>query len=133
MPRKACEGAAGLEMTALLSLEMEDFAGRPLRFSVGQCEPAGQRVCRRIRCGLISPGPGYRRERVARPVLVTTCLTCGHVRWASTTVPRLGEHCGSDSTAQGEGRGENCAHRADTNGPGRPSPAVIARRPAAVP
>jgi hypothetical protein len=42
MPRKALDkGAAGLEMTALLSLEIEDSAERPLRFSVGQFEQAG--------------------------------------------------------------------------------------------
>ncbi len=42
MPEKALDkGAAGLEMTALLSLEIEDLAERPLRFSVGQCEQAG--------------------------------------------------------------------------------------------
>lgn len=84
--------------------------------------------------GLINPRPGCGRERVAGPVRVTAgLLTCGHVHWASTIVPRLGEHCGSDSTTQGEGRGENSAHRADTNGSGRPGPAVTARRPAAVP
>jgi hypothetical protein len=41
MPGKALDkGAAGPEMTAL-SLEIEDLAGRPLRFSVSQCEQAG--------------------------------------------------------------------------------------------
>ena len=69
--------------------------------------------------GLINPGLGLGCEDVAGPVSVTAgLLMCGHLRRVSATVPRLGQHRGGDSAAQGEGGGENSAHHADTNGPG---------------
>jgi hypothetical protein len=135
MPGKAIDkGAAGLEMTALLSLEMEDYAERPLGFSVGQCEQAGQRVCRRIRLRLIHKGLGLGRQGEVRLVIATSALLMrGHLRGVTRTMPRLGQHEGGNTAAQDEGRGKNPAHHTDTNGPGRRSPAVTARRLAAVP
>lgn len=135
MPGKAIDkGAAGLEMTALLSLEMEDYAERPLGFGVGQCEQAGQLICRRIRLRLIHKGPGGRSERELRLVVVTAALLMrGHLRRVTRTMPRLGQHEGGDTAAQDEGRGKNPAHHTDTNGPGQRSPAVTACRLAAVP
>jgi hypothetical protein len=133
MPGKALDkGAAGLEMTALLSLEMEGFAERPL-VQRGPCEQAGQRVCRRIRLRLIHKGLGLGRQGEVRPVIVTAALLMrGHLRRVARTMPRLGQHEGGDTAPQDEGRGKNPAHQTDTNGPGRRSPAVTARRLAAV-
>ena len=84
--------------------------------------------------GLINPGPGRGGELEPSPVRVTAgVLTCGHLHLASVAMPGLRDHNGGDSASHGHDCGENSAHHANTNGPGRPSPAVTARRPAAVP
>lgn len=97
-------------------------------------EQAGKRRCRRIRVELIDPGLWLGGKDVAGPMSVPAgLLMCGRLCWVSATMPRLGEHRGGDPASQGEGRGDNPAHHPDTNGPGRRSPAVTARRPTAVP
>lgn len=52
MPGNALDkGAAGLEMTALLSLEKEDCAERPLRFSGGYASRPGSAYAAGYDCG----------------------------------------------------------------------------------
>jgi hypothetical protein len=121
-------------MTALLSLEMEDIAAAAARSAGASFELAGGAHKPPDIWGLVNPGPGHGGEPDAGLVWVTAGLLMrGHLRLPGITVARLSDHESSDSAAQGQGRGENSAHHANTNGPGRPSPAVTARRPAAVP
>lgn len=84
--------------------------------------------------GLKNPGPGRGSEPDAPVVSMTASwLMRGRLRRAAPGVSRLGQHLSGQPATQRECRSENPAHHPNTNGPGRRSPAMTSRRPAAVP